>query len=430
MTVSIELQMEQMGQRAKKAARVLSAAAPAAKTKALRALAALLIERQPDILKANALDVDAAKAANMDAPRLDRLTLTPRIMADMADACLHIAEMADEVGVIEQQWQRPNGLMIGKMRIPLGVIAMIFESRPNVTIDAAILCLKAGDAVILRGGSEAIHSNLALAGLLHEALRSAGLPEDAAQVVETTDRAAVAALCKLDKYVDVMIPRGGESLVRAVCEAATMPVLKHYMGVCHLYIDEGADLDMALRLAHNGKVQRPGVCNALECLLVHEKEAAAFLPMLAGKLGADGVEFRELLLRLNRERQTTILISSHILSELSALATHYAFIDRGRMLETISAADLRERCRDCLELRVDDAARAAQVLEEQLGTRDFEVLPQERLRLYAFLDQPQTVNRVLMEQGVGLISAQQKDSNLEDYFLSLIDGHSAGKEGV
>ena len=269
MTVSIELQMEQMGQRAKKAARVLSAAAPAAKTQALRALAALLIERQPDILKANALDVDAAKAANMDAPRLDRLTLTPRIMADMADACLHVAEMADEVGVIEQQWQ-----------------------RPNVTIDAAILCLKAGDAVILRGGSEAIHSNLALAGLLHEALRSAGLPEDAAQVVETTDRAAVAALCKLDKYVDVMIPRGGESLVRAVCEAATMPVLKHYMGVCHLYIDEGADLGMALRLAHNGKVQRPGVCNALECLLVHEKEAASFLPMLAGKLGADGVEFR------------------------------------------------------------------------------------------------------------------------------------------
>lgn len=142
------------------------------------------------------------------------------------------------------------------------------------------------------------------------------------------------------------------------------------------------------------------------------------------------VEFRELQLRLNRERQTTILISSHILSELSALATHYAFIDRGRMLETISAADLRERCRDCLELRVDDAARAARVLEEQLGTRDFEVLPQERLRLYAFLDQPQTVNRVLMEEGVGLISAQQKDSNLEDYFLSLIDGHSAGKEGA
>jgi len=142
------------------------------------------------------------------------------------------------------------------------------------------------------------------------------------------------------------------------------------------------------------------------------------------------VELRELLLRLNRERQTTILISSHILSELSTLATHYAFIDRGRILETVSAADLRERCRDCLELRVDDAARAARVLEEQLGTRDFEVLPQERLRLYAFLDQPQTVNRVLMEEGVGLISVQQRDSNLEDYFLSLIDGRSAGKEGA
>ena len=216
MTVSIELQMEQMGQRAKKAARVLSAAAPAAKTQALRALAALLIERQPDILKANALDVDAAKAANMDAPRLDRLTLTPRIMADMADACLHVAEMADEVGVIEQQWQRPNGLMIGKMRILLGVIAMIFESRPNVTIDAAILCLKAGDAVILRGGS---------GGHPFQPRAGRAPPRSAAQRRvargcgagrETTDRAAVAALCKLDKYVDVMIPGRGIAGARRV----------------------------------------------------------------------------------------------------------------------------------------------------------------------------------------------------------------------
>lgn len=289
---SLEFQMERMGQRAKRAARTLAAASPAAKSQALRTLASLLRDRQADVLSANAEDVEAAKAARMDAPRLDRLTLTPRIMEDMAAACLHVAAMPDEVGVVEEQWQRPNGLMVGKMRIPLGVIAMIFESRPNVTIDAAILCLKAGDAVILRGGSEAIRSNLALAGLLHEALESTGLPVDAVQVVETTDRAAVPLLCKLDKYVDVMIPRGGESLVRAVCEAATMPVLKHYMGVCHLYVDEGADLGMALRLAHNGKVQRPGVCNALECLLVHEKEAAAFLPLLADKLGGDGVEFR------------------------------------------------------------------------------------------------------------------------------------------
>lgn len=289
---SLAFQMESMGQRAKRAARTLAAASPAAKSQALRALASLLRDRQADILSANAEDVKAAQAAHMDAPRLDRLTLTPRIIEDMAAACLHVAAMPDEVGVVEEQWQRPNGLMVGKMRIPLGVIAMIFESRPNVTIDAAILCLKAGDAVILRGGSEAIRSNLALAGLLHEALESAGLPVDAVQVVETTDRAAVSLLCKLDKYVDVMIPRGGESLVRAVCEAATMPVLKHYMGVCHLYVDEGADLGMALRLAHNGKVQRPGVCNALECLLVHQKEAEAFLPLLAAKLGGDGVTFR------------------------------------------------------------------------------------------------------------------------------------------
>ena len=169
---------------------------------------------------------------------------------------------------------------------------MIFESRPNVTIDAAILCLKAGNAVILRGGSEAIRSNLALAALLHESLKRSGLPPDAVQVLDMTDRAAVTELCRLDEYVDVMIPRGGESLVRAVCAAATMPVLKHYMGVCHLYVDEGADPDMALALAFNGKVQRPGVCNALECLLVHEKEAPAFLPRMAERLGAAGVTFK------------------------------------------------------------------------------------------------------------------------------------------
>lgn len=290
--ISLANQMELMGQRAKAAARVLAASAPAAKMTALKELSALLRERAPELLAANSRDIEAAKAADMDAPRLDRLTLTPRIIEDMAEACLHVASLPDEIGVIETQWQRPNGLMVGKMRVPLGVVAMIFESRPNVTIDAAILCLKAGDAVILRGGSEAIHSNLALTRLLHEALSRAGLPADAVQMVETTDRAAVAALCKLDRFIDVMIPRGGESLVRAVCEAATMPVLKHYMGVCHLYIDKDADLGMALDLAHNGKVQRPGVCNALECLLVHKDEAETLLPRLAERLGSAGVTFR------------------------------------------------------------------------------------------------------------------------------------------
>ena len=198
----------------------------------------------------------------------------------------------DPVGRILSQTTRPNGLVITKVSVPLGVIGIIYESRPNVTVDAAGICLKAGNAVILRGGSEALRSNIALAKALCDALAQAGLPADAAQLVSIPGHEAVNALCKLDRYIDVIIPRGGEGLVRAVTEAATMPVLKHYMGVCHLYIDEGADLGMALRLAHNGKVQRPGVCNALECLLVHEKEAAAFLPMLAGKLGADGVEFR------------------------------------------------------------------------------------------------------------------------------------------
>lgn len=277
---SLTEEIRQIGRRARNAARMVMSASPAVKAQALTILAELLRTRQAEILAANTLDVQAAATAGMDPARLDRLAMTPAVLAAMAEACLQVAAMPDPVGVIETQWQRPNGLLVGKMRVPLGVVAMIFESRPNVTIDAAILCLKAGNAVILRGGSEAIRSNLALAALLHESLKRSGLPPDAVQVLDMTDRAAVTELCRLDEYVDVMIPRGGESLVRAVCAAATMPVLKHYMGVCHLYVDEGADPDMALALAFNGKVQRPGVCNALECLLVHEKEAPAFLPRI------------------------------------------------------------------------------------------------------------------------------------------------------
>ena len=284
--------IREMGRKAREASRAMATATPAAKTEFLYALARLLMDRRKEIIEVNKKDVEEAVQLGLDAPRLDRLTLTPAIVEDMHRACIQVADMPDPIGALDKQWQRPNGMLVGKMRVPLGVIAMIYEARPNVTVDAAILCLKAGNAVILRGGREALNSNRFLASLLQQALREAGLPEDAAQLVQTTDHAAVTALCKLDEYIDVMIPRGGEGLVRAVTEAATMPVLKHYMGVCHLYIDEGADLGMALRLAHNGKVQRPGVCNALECLLVHEKEAASFLPMLAGKLGADGVEFR------------------------------------------------------------------------------------------------------------------------------------------
>ena len=284
--------MTRLGAQAKNAARAMTRATPEAKNRALLGLAELLRDREAAILAANASDIEAARAAGQDSARLDRLTLTPAIMEEMRAACAHVANLPDPVGATESQWQRPNGLLVGKMRIPLGVIAMIYEARPNVTIDAAILCIKAGNAVILRGGSEALHSNTALAQALQDAMVQAGLPAEAAQLVTVPGHEAVNALCKLDQYIDVIIPRGGEGLVRAVTEAATMPVLKHFKGVCHAYIEPDADLAKALDIVFNGKVQRPGVCNALECLLVHKDVAARFLPMVAEKLGAAGVEFR------------------------------------------------------------------------------------------------------------------------------------------
>jgi glutamate-5-semialdehyde dehydrogenase len=290
--MSIQQAMAALAAAAKVAARSMAKASPTAKTQALLSLAALLHSQREAILAANACDVAAAKERGLDAPRMDRLTLTQAIVDDMIAACKHVAAMSDPVGALDKQWQRPNGLLVGKMRVPLGVIAMIYEARPNVTIDAAILCLKAGNAVILRGGSEAAHSNAVLADLLGQALQEAGLPAEAAQLVRISDHAAVNALCKLDAYIDVMIPRGGEGLVRAVTEAATMPVLKHYKGVCHAFIDADAYVDRALNFVFNGKVQRPGVCNALECVLVHEAIAATFLPRMGEKLGLAGVAFR------------------------------------------------------------------------------------------------------------------------------------------
>lgn len=285
-------EMQTLGLRARAAARLLAKASPEAKSRALLHLADLLQTHQQAILAANTADVEAARQAGQDAPRLDRLTLTPAIMEEMRAACRHVAALPDPVGATERQWQRPNGLLVGRMRIPLGVIAMVYEARPNVTIDAAILCLKAGNAVILRGGSEALGSNKALAALLQQALLAAGLPADAVQLVAVPGHEAVTALCKLDAYIDVMIPRGGEGLVRAVTAAATMPVLKHFKGVCHAFVDVDADITQALDIVYNGKVQRPGVCNALECLLVHKGAAAAFLPLVGARLGAAGVEFR------------------------------------------------------------------------------------------------------------------------------------------
>ncbi|WP_268874344.1 glutamate-5-semialdehyde dehydrogenase [Halodesulfovibrio aestuarii] len=285
--------LKDMGQKASAAARKLAAATPELKEKTLLRLSELIIEKQDEITAANAIDLAKAEEKGIDAPRLNRLRLTPETIAEMANACTFIAEMDDPVGAIETQWQRPNGLLVGKMRIPLGVIAMIYESRPNVTIDSGILCLKAGNAIILRGGSEAINSNLALAKLLHEALEYAGLPKECVQVVPTTDREAITAMCKLEEHIDVIIPRGGETLIRTVVDMATMPVLKHYKGVCHAFIDKSANLEEALNIIINGKTQRPGVCNALEGLLVHKDIADKFLPMVAKELGTErDVEFR------------------------------------------------------------------------------------------------------------------------------------------
>jgi len=290
--MDFQKEMTTLGRRAKAAARVMAGADSRAKDAALLALAGLLESEGAAIAAANARDLEAAEAAGMDAPRLDRLRLTDKVVAAMAQACREIAAQNDPVGGIDSMWRRPNGLLVGRMRIPLGVIAMIYESRPNVTVDSGVLCLKAGNAVILRGGSEAFHSNQCLAGLIHRALAGAGLPADAVQLVPTTDRAAVSAMLKLDQYIDVIIPRGGEGLIRAVVAEATMPVLKHYKGVCHAYVDAGADLEQALEVVFNAKVQRPGVCNALEGLLVHAAEAPAFLPMVGARLGAAGVELR------------------------------------------------------------------------------------------------------------------------------------------
>ena len=284
-------EMEAMARRARAAGAGLRVAG-AAKDRALLRVADLLRAERDALVAVNDADVAAATAAGLGGAKLDRLRLTDRVLDDLVEGLRQVAEQPDPVGEITDLRARPNGLRVGKMRIPLGVVGMIFESRPNVTVEAGALTLKAGNAVILRGGSEAARSNRALGDLLRRALAAEGLPADAVQVVPTTDREAILELCRLDEFIDVMIPRGGEALVRLVAEHARMPVLKHYKGVCHVFVDDGADLDMARRIAVNAKVQRPGVCNAMETLLVHAAVADAFLPAVAADLRAAGVEMR------------------------------------------------------------------------------------------------------------------------------------------
>jgi glutamate-5-semialdehyde dehydrogenase len=264
----------------------LARADTAAKNAALAAMAAAIRRDEARLVAANAEDVGAAKAAGHDPAFIDRLTLTPKTIAAMAQGLEEIAALPDPVGEISDLRARPSGIQVGMMRVPLGVVGIIYESRPNVTADAAGLCLKAGNATILRGGSEALRSNQAIAACVHEGLRAAGLPITGVQVIATPDRAAVGALIAMDKYVDVIVPRGGKGLIERVAREAKVPVLKHLDGVCHVFIDERADPDKAISIADNAKTQRYSPCNTMETLLVHAGIAARVLPQLAASICA------------------------------------------------------------------------------------------------------------------------------------------------
>ncbi len=290
--MSFNALVETLGQQARAASLILATAESARKNAALEKLAVLLGEGAKAVLAANARDVAAATAAGLAKPMIERLTLTPARLAALAESVRQVIKLPDPVGEELERIVRPNGLDIRKIRVPLGVVAIIYESRPNVTIDCAILCLKSGNACILRGGKEAFETNAALAALLSEALVEAGLPAHAVQFVPTTDRAALLPLLKLDQYIHCVIPRGGEALIRFVAENATVPVVKHFKGVCTIYVDRDADAALAEKIVINAKVQRPGVCNAAENLFVHAGAAPALLPRLAQALAKHHVELR------------------------------------------------------------------------------------------------------------------------------------------
>lgn len=291
-TDDIPAYMHALGQAARRSARRLAEAETAAKNQALMVIAQLIEQRQAALLQANALDLQAGKARGLDAAMLDRLALTPARMETMMAGCRQIAALPDPVGVVTDLAYQPTGIQVGRMRVPLGVIGIIYESRPNVTIDAAALCLKAGNASLLRGGSESLHSNQALAVIIQEGLAQAGLPQEAVQVVATPDRAAVGELLRLSEFVDVIIPRGGKGLIERVSREATIPVIKHLDGVCHVYIDEAADATKAQAVAVNAKTQRYGTCNTMETLLVHQSRAEELLPVLRTDFDQHGVELR------------------------------------------------------------------------------------------------------------------------------------------
>lgn len=288
----LELEMKALAQRAKDAGRLLARKSSAERADIVRAMAEGVEQRRAEILRANSEDIAAAIAAGMTDALVDRLRIDERRLAAIVAALRQVAELPDPVGELLSEVTRPNGLRIRKERVPIGVICMIYESRPNVTADTASLCIRTGNAVILRGGSEAFRTNRALAEALVGGGAAAGLPDGALAFVQTTDRAAIQALVQLEGVVDLVIPRGGEALIRAVVDSARVPVIKHYKGVCHLYLDATLAIDQAIAICVNAKCQRPGVCNAIETLLVHEAVAASILPRLAEVLRREGVELR------------------------------------------------------------------------------------------------------------------------------------------
>ncbi|GFO67244.1 gamma-glutamyl phosphate reductase [Geomonas limicola] len=290
--MTVAEQIKSIASAARQASFAMAKLSSGAKNELLLDMAQALVENAPKIVEENRKDLEAGEKNGLSSAMLDRLMLNEARVKGMADAIREVAALPDPVGEVTGMWKRPNDLMVGKMRIPLGVIGIIYESRPNVTSDAAVLCLKSGNAVVLRGGSEAIHSNLAIATILQKVLANRNIPAAALSLIPFTEREGVTEMLKQEEYIDVIIPRGGEGLIRFVVQNSKIPVIKHYKGVCHIFVDASADFEMAKRIIVNAKVQRPGVCNALETLLIHRDVAERFVPMIAEALSAEKVELR------------------------------------------------------------------------------------------------------------------------------------------
>ncbi|MBM4350887.1 MAG: glutamate-5-semialdehyde dehydrogenase [Deltaproteobacteria bacterium] len=290
--MDLKSEVKEMAKQAREVSLILAQLSTDTKNNALFEMADDLEKNQGFLIEGNKKDLSAGEQAHLSPAMMDRLRMTPAVIQAMAKGLREVAHLSDPVGEIVKMWRRPNGLTVGRMRIPIGVIGIIYESRPNVTADAAGLCLKSGNAIILRGGSEAFHSNQAIVHILQKGLSKAGVPEKAVQIFSRTEREAIEEMLQLEEEIDLIIPRGGEALIRFVATHSKIPVIKHYKGVCHIFVDETADQEMALKVCLNAKVQRPGVCNAMETLLVHERIAAGFLPKIAEALRKGGVELR------------------------------------------------------------------------------------------------------------------------------------------